>query len=374
MKLLFDARFWRKSTGGIGRYTRELLHELLKLGTDDTFHVLLTPADEAEFDVRDKRVTGHIVPIAHYSLAEQRKLPGLIRTIAPDLTHYLNFNQPLWGGGKRVTTIHDLTIRYFPTGAQQRSLIRRLGFRLAMQRAASSDAVVAISRATKIDVIKELKPDPAKVHIIYEGADDRFTPRPKLELDAFRKRVGRAKPYILFVNQWRPHKGLPELVAAFDLLKTKYQLPHELVIAGKPNPDFPDIPAAIEASAHRSEIVLPGFIPDDDLPLYYAAAETLAFPSYYEGFGLGLLEAMSAGLPVVCTDTSSLPEVAGRAGHYVKAGDVTDLARGLNEVLTDPELAARLSKESLEQAKRFSWAKMAKETYAVYQSVLGQKK
>ena len=370
MNLLLDARFWRKSTGGIGRYTRELLRELLALNTDDTFHVLLTPADEPEFDVKDVRVVSHVVPIGHYSLAEQWKLPGILREINPDLTHFLNFNQPLWGSGKRVTTIHDLTIRYFPTGAQQRSLIRRLGFRFAMQRAARADAVIAISRATKVDIVTELNVDPARIHVIYEGADHRFTPRPKRELDAFRKRVGRAKPYILFVNQWRPHKGLPELIAAFDLLKRSYKLPHELVIAGKPNSDFPDIPVAIEASAYRREIVLPGFIPDDDLPLYYAAADVLAFPSYYEGFGLGLLEAMSAGLPVVCSDTSSLPEVAGPAGYYVKPRDITDLARRLREVLTNDAFAADLSKKSLEQAKQFSWAKMARETYTVYQDVV----
>lgn len=370
MTILIDARFWRKETGGIGRYSRELLKELLALKTDDHFHVLIRELDEPEFAVHDKRVTKHVTTIGHYSLAEQLKLPGLIKAINPDLVHFLNFNQPVFSiGAPRVTTIHDLTVRYFPVGRSQRDPLRRLAFNTVMKHAAHSDAVIAISRATKIDVVRDLQPDPANVHVIYEGADDRFRPYSKAELDAFRKRTGRTTPYILFVNQWRPHKGLPELIEAFGILK-QAGLPHQLVITGKSNKHFPDIQATIDGSPYRADIITPGFVPDEDLPLYNAAASVLAFPSYYEGFGLGLLEAMGCGTPVVCTKTSSIPEVAGDAGLYVPPQDASALAAALKRVLTDAKLAAELSKKSLEQVKQFSWAAMAQQTYAVYQDVL----
>lgn len=370
MKLLLDARFWRQATGGIGRYSRELLRELLALATDDEFHVLIRELDEPEFDIRDQRVTKHVTKIAHYSVAEQLKLPGLLKAITPDLVHFLNFNQPVLGiGCPRVTTIHDLTVRYFPVGRSQRDPLRRLAFNQVMRHAAHSDAVIAISRATKIDVVRDLKPDPAKIRVIYEAAGERFRPYPNSELEAFRKRAGRTTPYILFVNQWRPHKGLPELIEAFGALK-QAGLPHQLVLAGKPNAHFPHILEAIEASPYRDAIIRPGFIPDDELPLYYAAASVLAFPSYYEGFGLGILEAMGCGTPVVCTKTSSIPEVAGEAGLYVEPKDPKALAAALKRVLTDPKLAAELSQQSLAQAKQFSWKRMAKETYAVYENVL----
>lgn len=375
MKLLLDARFWRKETGGISRYSQQLLNELLKLGTDDQFHVLIRDLDEDQFTIKDRRVTKHVTSISHYSVAEQLKLPGFIRTIKPDLVHFLNFNQPIRSiGCPRVTTIHDLTVKFFPVGRQQSNPLRRLAFDLVMRRAAQSERVIAISRATKIDIVRHLAPDPERVTIIYESADERFTPRSDKELAAFRTRAGLTKPYILFVNQWRPHKGLPELIEAFGILKSRHKLPHQLVITGKPNDHFPNIPAAITASKYRQEIELPGFVADEDLPLYTAAASVLAFPSYYEGFGLPVLEAMRSGTPVVCTGVSSLPEVAGEAAEFVSPKDPKSLAQGLANVLTDPKRAEELSKLGLAQAAQFSWAKMAQETYGVYEDVLGGRK
>lgn len=374
MKLLLDARFWRKETGGISRYSRQLLAELLALGTDDQFHVLIRDIDEDQFDPPvgglDPRVTKHVTDIGHYSLAEQSQLPGLIASIEPDLVHFLNFNQPIFYSGRRVTTIHDLTVKYYPVGRSQTDPIRRLAFNLVMRHAAHSNRVIAISRATKIDIVRDLAPDPATVKIIYEAADGRFKPRSNKDLESFRRRAHLSKPYILFVNQWRPHKGLPELIEAFGILKGLHKLPHQLVITGKASPHFPQIRAAIEASNYRSDIVLPGFVPDEDLPLYYAAADVTAFPSYYEGFGLGVLESMQSGTPVVCTDTSSLPEVAGQAAQYVQPKDATSLAAGLKAVLTDRKLHDRLSRAGFEQATQFTWAKTAEATYRVYESVL----
>lgn len=370
MKLLLDARFWRKETGGISRYSRQLVDELLKLGTDDDFHILIRDIDEDQFDVADKRVTKHVTSIGHYSVAEQTQLPGLIRSINPDLVHFLNFNQPVFYNGPRVTTIHDLTVKYYPVGRSQTDPLRRWAFNLVMQHAAQSNRVIAISRATKIDIVRDLAPDPSNVKIIYEAADARFKPRSVRDLEAFRKRSDLTQPYILFVNQWRPHKGLPELIEAFGILKSKHKLPHQLVITGKASPHFPQITEAIESSKYRSDIILPGFVPDDELPLYYAAADVTAFPSYYEGFGLGVLESMQSGTPVVCTDTSSLPEVAGDAAQYVQPKDAQDLAKGLHAVLTDSKLHDQLSQAGIEQAKQFSWKKMAEGTYAMYEQVL----
>ncbi len=372
MRLVLDARFWRRETGGIGRYSRELVAELLRLGTDDEFHLVLTPADAAEYALDDPRAHAHVVPIPYYSAAEQLRLPGVLAGLRPDLVHFLNFNQPLRYGGRRVTTIHDLTVKYFPVGRSQRNPVRRLALTATMRRAAHSDGVIAISRATKADLIRDFRIEPTRVAVIGEAADARFRPHDTAELARFRRRVGLDGPYILFVNQWRPHKGLPDLVAAFGTLKRRRHLPHKLVITGKPNPQFPDLIAAIERSPHRADIVLPGFVSDDDLPGYYAAADALAFPSAYEGFGLGVLEAMQSGTPVVVSEVSSLPEVAGDAALFVQPGRPDELAAQLGRVIGDPALAAELGRRGIARASRFSWAETARQTYALYRSVAGQ--
>lgn len=371
MKVVLDARFWRRETGGIGRYSRELLFGLLKLGTDDQFEVLLTPKDREEFEVADKRVTPHVVEIGHYSLAEQTRLPSLLKSLSPDITHFLNFNQPLWFAGKRVTTIHDLTVKYFPVGRSQRDPFRRFAFNQIMRRAAQSDGVIAISRSTKSDIIRDLQIEPMTIRVIGEAAGKEFAPLAVTEQAAFRTRSTNSRPYILFVNQWRPHKGLPELVRAFERLKADKKIPHQLVITGKASPHFPDLVKAIERSPARSDILTPGFVSDEELPKYYAAADVLAFPSYYEGFGLGILEAMQSGTPVICSEISSLPEVAGDAALFVEPGAVDQLAGALQRVLLDDKLRNQLSLLGRKQAARFSWQQTARETYDLYRTLVG---
>ena len=369
MNLVLDARFWRRETGGISRYSRELLAGLLALGTDDTFQVVLTPADAAEFAVVDPRVTARVVPIGHYSLAEQLKLPGVLRSLQPDLVHFLNFNQPLLYAGPRVTTIHDLTVKKFPEGRSQTSWIRHQAFQFTMRQAARSDAVIAISEATKRDILAEYPVNPTQVHVVYEGADARFHPYDDRVLATFRTRLGLTKPYILFVSQWRPHKGLPELVSAFAAFKAATNLPHVLVVTGKPSSDFPEILNAIDQSPVRADIITPGFVDDADMPHLYAAADCFVLPSHYEGFGLPVLEALQSGTPVICTDVGSLPEVGGDAPVYVPVGQPAVLGDALTRVLGSERQRVEMSAAGRAQAAKFSWQQAAEATHSIYQTL-----
>lgn len=368
MKIVIDARFWRKETGGIGRYSRELVKGLLRLKTKDQFVVLISPLDQAQFNLKDSRLKALVVDTPHYSYAEQVKLPRILKSLKPDLVHFLNFNQPILYFGQRVTTIHDLTVKKFPVGRLQNNPITKWGFALVMRHAVNSNRVIAISRATKVDIVKDFRTDPEKIKIIYESADDRFKSRSTAELKAFRQRLNLNKPYILFVNQWRPHKGLPELVEAFEKLRQQ-DLDYQLVVAGRANKHFPELEERIKSSPNKADIITPGFVPDEDLPLYYSAASCLAFPSHYEGFGLGVLEGLKSGIPVVASKISSIPEVAGEAAHYVPPHDVNELTAGLKKVLSDEGYARELIKKGLEQAQQFSWDKMAKETYQIYRDI-----
>lgn len=369
MKLCLDARFWRSETGGVGRYSRELIKGLLKLRTDDQFHIIITPKDDREFDIKDHRVKKHVVDIIHYSWQEQTKLGKFIESLNCDLVHFLTFNQPLILRGKRVTTVHDLTLKYFPNGRQKNNLVRKFGFNLVTNRAVHSSAVIVPSRSTKQDIVRDYKIDPEKIHLIPEATNDEFESSNKNELAKF-KQSKNLRDYILFVSQLRPHKGIQDLVRAFEILKVKNIFDGKLVIVGKVIPEFPQIKEKIDNSKFGDDIIVTGFVSDKDLVNYYSGATIFALPSWYEGFGLGALEAMKFGLPVVATDNSSLPEVAGDAGLYCPPKSPKLLANALGKILNNSKLRDDLSKKAIERAKLFSWDKMALETYKIYKKVL----
>lgn len=368
MKIILDARFWRASTGGVGRYSRELVKGLLRLKTDDQFHIIITEEDSKEFDIKDKRIKKHVVDIGHYTWSEQLKLGKFIESLGGDLVHFLTFNQPLFMKGKRVTTVHDLTLKYFPIGRQTISPIRKIAFDLVTKRAVNSDAVIAPSRSTKADIIRDYKIDPEKIHLIAEAAGGEFKKSSRVEVSAFKKQKN-LNEYILFVSQLRPHKGIEDLVDAFEILKSQKLFNGKLVIVGKIISEFPQIEQKIKNSKFSKDILVTGFVSDEDLINFYSGATVFAFPSWYEGFGLGALEAMQFGLPIVATDNSALPEVVGDAGLYSKPQNPDSLTNALGKVLNSPKLQAELSKKALERSKLFSWDKMAQETYEVYKNL-----
>lgn len=389
MKIVIDARFYRSSTAGLGRYTRALIRELIKIDHENGYTIIITPDDEKEFDedvlsLKSRTSNFHklVVQITHYTVAEQTKLLKILNQLRPDLVHFTNFNHPILYRGKFVITVHDLTVMLYPVGRMQKSIIRRLAFNKVMSHAVSaSQKVIAISQATKKDLVKYLHADPKKIQVIYEGIDPDYQ---KLQVTpASPSEAGRAsyklqvlkkyniqKPYILFVSQWRPHKGLPELIKAFAILKEKYKVPHQLVITGKPNMDFPKLISAIENSPFASDIIKSGFVPEEDLPALFTGAQAFIFPSHYEGFGLPPLEAMASGVPVISSNASCMPEILGDAAVYFDPNKPADMAEKINSVLTSDDRRQTSVKKGLEQVKKYSWGKQARETLQIYKKVL----
>lgn len=366
--IVIDARFWRRSTAGLSTYSQQLVRHLAKLDRTNRYTVLITPDDVAEFDVVAPNVTALVVPIKHYSLAEQLRLPKVLHDLKPDLVHFLHFNHPLRYREKFVVTLHDLTVVYFPVGRQQRNPVRRWAFLAAMKDAARrADRVIAVSHTTRDDIVRDLGAAPERVTAIPEG----------LSLPATTKRANRAalvalgikEPYLLFLSQWRPHKRIEDLVAAFEIVAATHPT-LQLVLAGKPNPLFPTIIDRVEHSPLRHRIVTPGFVPDELLPTLYARAELFIFPSLYEGFGFPPLEAMAMGTPVVAANASCLPEILGDAAEYFEAGNVANLATTIEALLDHKSRRTELSRKGKVQAAQYDWSTVAKATLKLYQDVL----
>lgn len=388
MRIAIDARFYRSEAGGIGRYTQNLIKELAKIDQKNQYTVFITPKDEAEYEQHAKGFKKEIVSIPHYSLAEQTKFLKILNAGNFDLVHFLNFNHPIFYQRPFIATIHDLTMLLYPSGSQQKSKLKRWAFKKVMKNAVkNSRAIIAVSRATKKDCIKYLGANPKKIKVIYEAVDPSYARKIRSTKSEARNKskILNTKykiqfPYLLFVSQWRPHKGLPELIKAFEILKEKYptslklrgtsKIPHQLVITGRPNKNFPEIPFIIHNSKFKNSIITPGFVNDQDLPIIYQNAEAFIFPSFYEGFGLGPLEAMACGTPVISSNLSCMPEILGDAAQYFNPHNITDVVDKIYQTLTKTNLRKKMIAKGFRQIKKYSWAKMAKETLEVYQEIL----
>jgi len=267
-----------------------------------------------------------------------------------------------------VLTVHDLIFDRYPehhTRANRAFL--RLAMPLFVRRAA---AVIAVSHHTRSDVIERYHIDPAKVHVVYEGIDSTFRPAPEAEQRRIRTLYSPDAPYLLMVGTLEPRKNH---AAAMHALATLRQsgFPHRLLIAGGDGWLFDPIRELPQEMGLADRVQFLGYVPQDDLPGLYSAADCFLLPSLYEGFGFPVLEAMACGAPVVCTSASSVPEVAGNAALIVPPHDIAGLANAIRIVLDQPQVAARMRELGLAQSRRFRWETCAAETAQIYRHVAG---
>jgi glycosyltransferase involved in cell wall biosynthesis len=286
-----------------------------------------------------------------------------------DLLHALAYVLPLAWTGPSVVTVYDLsfwrTPERFP--AAQRLYLATLT-RLSVRRAAR---VIAISQSTKRDLVELMGVPADRVRVVPLAIEEEF--RPVTEAAALadlRRRRGLPEHMILYVGTLEPRKNLVTLLEAYARCRgeTSPESPWPpLVLAGGKGWGYEAIFAAVERLGLSEAVLLPGFVPHGELPLWYSAADIFVYPSLYEGFGLPVLEAMACGTPVITSNVSSLPEVAGEAGLLVDPTDAEALAEALRQVWRDADLRQEMRTRGLAQAARFSLAALARQTMTVYQ-------
>lgn len=266
-----------------------------------------------------------------------------------------------------VLTVHDLIFRRFP---QYHKPLNRWYLNLTMPLyVKQATAIIAISQATKQDLISAYGVPADKIRVVYEAADPRFKPQAEHEIARVRSKYSLPERYILFVGTIEPRKNLPRLLEAYRKVH-RAGLTDALVVVGKRGWLVGDFFRKLEDET-LPPVILPGFVSDEDLPALYAGAQALAFPSLFEGFGLPMLEAMACGTPVVASRAGSLPEIGGDAAVYFDPESIEEMAEALERVLTDAELAEHLRRKGLARAKQFSWRKAARETLDIYTSIRG---
>ena len=365
-RLVGTGRTYRRA--GVSRYIASLIEHLpAALDPADDLIVVGLPNDESGSPSPLDRLRQH--PVARIAW-EQTALPLLARRGRWDLTHSPVNVAPLLTSGRSVVTVHDLAFivapETMPTGR------RRYLTALTAHSVRHAARVIAVSASTGRDLTTHFGVDPDRITVTPLAAEQRFRPSALPDLDRFRERVGQSDPYILSVGTREPRKNIALLVRAFAILAG--ELPHDLVLVGPEgwmgselDRALAELPAAV-----RDRVRLAGFVDDADLPLWYGAAEVFAYPARYEGFGLPVLEAMACGVPVVTSNVSSLPEVAGNAGLLIDPASVDDLAAAIRSVIDDPELSNDLRDRGLQRATRYSWAATALRTVDAYHAALGR--
>ncbi len=272
-------------------------------------------------------------------------------------------------GVPTVLTVHDLIFRHLPE--HHKRLNRwylNATLPLYCRRATH---IIAVSEATRQDLMAAYAIPPEKITVTLEAADPRFKPESPELVSAVRARYQLPETYVLYVGTIEPRKNLTRLLRAWEPLFLAREAP-PLVIVGKRGWLAEDFYTALEASPAREGVRFTGYVTDADLPALYSGARIFAFPSIYEGFGLPPLEAMACGAPVLCANTSSLPEVTGDAALTVDPGSTDAIREELQRLLSNADLRAELRERGIKRAAAFSWERAAAETYALYKQLLRQ--
>lgn len=376
MKLCIDARPLQNGhrVRGIGVLLSNLLREMgQQLPEDAVTLITQQKAVYPPFFVHESRLETFRIdrPNRFNWLADQFFLPGLVRKSGAELFFATDINSYLLptAGGRVVAMAYDLIPFLFPEvmASQPRSV--RLGWRVNFQKLKSADAVIAISQATKDDLVRLFDLAPERVHVIYPGIDHSLFNMSNAGNKTSRietlGRYGISGSFLLYVgdSEWR--KNLHRCLEALSGLDPAVKL----VLVGKRALTDTTLHGWIDTLGLKERVLLTGFVPDVDLPPMYGAAQAFLFPSLYEGFGLPVAEAMACGCPVITSTISSMPEVAGDAALLVNPESVEEIRAAMRRVLTDPALRESMSSSGLVQAGRFSWKRCAAETLSVLRTI-----
>ena len=377
MRIAIDYTSAVNQNAGIGRFVRSLVDALVALDPTNEY-LLLHATPNSGRDPRfptGPRVRRRALPISERWLNvvwHRARAPLAVDWLTGpiDVFHSPDFVLPPVQRARTILTVHDLAFLLYPECAD--AALRAYLEKTVPYSARRADFIVADSENTRRDVISLLGIDPERVSVVPGGVDPSFHPvDDPARQRALRERIGLGPdtPYILFVGVIEPRKNLVGLLEAFSILKSRHNLPHKLVVVGRKGWLWEETMERAETSPFRDDIVFPGFIPDGELATLYSAAESFAFPSHYEGFGLPVLEAMACGTPVVASRASSLPEVVGDAGLQIDPEDTEGLAAALELLALNAELRADLRRRGLERAAQFSWSAAARGQLDVYERI-----
>jgi glycosyltransferase involved in cell wall biosynthesis len=355
---------------GTETYSLHLIRALLEIGAQHTFRLYTNarpPAGLYPGGIAPRNCEVRVMPFPR--LWTHVRLSAEMLLHPPDVLFVPSHVLPLIHAPRSVVTVHDLGFLSYPEA--HRSADRRYLRWSTGWNAAQATMVLADSEATKADLVAAYRVRADKVRVVYLGfgADMARVADPAAIAEvASRYGIG-TRSYLLYVGTLQPRKNLARIVDAFAALAGRPELSDvQLVLAGKQGWLYDDLFSRVTRLGLEDRVLFPGYIPEADLPALLSGALAFVFPSLYEGFGIPVLEAGACGVPVITSNTSSLPEVAGDAALLVDPHDVDALADAMYRLVTDEALRRELAERGHRNVKRFSWEKCAAETLAVLEA------
>jgi glycosyltransferase involved in cell wall biosynthesis len=366
-RIAIDAR--KLHDFGIGTYIRNLLKQLARLD-QQTEYVLLCRAEDAD---AVRALGPNFRPVAesagHYSIAEQIRIPFALRRHRVTLFHAPHYVLPPLVPCRSVVTIHDCIHLMFPQYLPNRLawVYTRASMAAASRRA---DRILTVSETSKQDIMRLLDVPSGKITVIYNAIDERFhVAPPEEEVERVRARYQLDEPFLLYAGNVKPHKNIERLIDAFALVHARGFTRAKLIVIGDEVSRYAGLRRKILRHKLHPHIRFLGFQPQETLAVMYRLATAFVFPSLYEGFGLPPVEAMASGTPVITSNVSSLPEVAGDAALLVDPYDPESIADGMARVLSDEALRADLSARGLARARSFSWEQSIRRVHGIYADI-----
>ncbi len=369
MRIGIDAR--KLHDFGIGTYIRNLLRQLARLDRQTEFVLICRPEDRSALASLGENFRPVPERAGSYSITEQVRIPLVLRREGVTLFHAPHYVLPPLVSCRSVVTIHDCIHLMFPQYLRNRVALAyaRMSIALAARRATR---VLTVSDTSKRDILRFVDVPPDKIDVIYNAYDERFAHEPGEEdVVRIRERYQLQDAFVLYAGNVKPHKNLGRLIEAFDLVRARGLDHLKLVLIGDEISKYAALRRAVHQHQLHKHVRFLGYLPQETLAVMYRLAGVFVFPSLYEGFGLPPLEAMASGTPVVTSNVSSLPEVAGDAALLVDPYDPDAIADGIYRVLTDEALRRGLRQKGLARARQFSWEASVGRVREIYSQVNG---
>lgn len=365
--IAIDATSIPEKPTGIGNYIKGLINALANIESTNNLFVLVRSDQIGLFKHQRLNIVNcGKLNVTKRLLWEQFSLPFLLKKLKIDILHSPNYTIPLFAQCKKVCTIHDLTSYIFPN---RRKKIHGCFFRLMIKLSVyNADCIISVSENTKKDIQRIFKKIKTPVECVYQGFSSSYSRDDKSIIPT--KNMIANKPYFLFVSTIEPSKNVERMVDAFISFNNSCDKKYSLCISGKLGWGYKNVLEKIEDESKNQSIEYRGYVKDNELVELYRDAFAFIYPSLYEGFGIPPLEAMACGVPVLCSNNSSLPEVVADAALTFDPYSTEEIESAMKKISDNNQLRDELINRGYAQCKKFSWNDTAAKVTSIYQKFL----